>query len=346
MKKKLALLFVVIMILSCMPVMAETVPAGADTAAASSGTVSAQAASTGWKKVKKYYRYYYAPGKYYKNCVKRIGNQLFGFSKKGNLCCKWFTINNVTYYGSVKLGAKGIGVGQILTGYRKIGNDFYYLNPAKSGARTSGFITINQQIRYFSPVNGKQVRTQGWFTVGGNMYYVQADGTIATNTIIDGYKIGANGAVADPYGYDRKAQGYSSETRYLILVDKTHHYVNFYQGSKGNWVNIRRNILCTVGKKSTPTKSGSFKLSLKVTKNGPYGRKDFTGATAFYAFRINAGNFFHSILYKLHCTNPYTNSPKDATLGKNKSNSCIRLPLADAKFIWDNMKRGTRVVVY
>ena len=346
MKKKLALLFVVIMILSCMPVLAETVPAGADTAAASSGTVSAQAASTGWKKVKKYYRYYYAPGKYYKNCVKRIGNQLFGFSKKGNLCCKWFTINNVTYYGSVKLGAKGIGVGQILTGYRKIGNDFYYLNPAKSGARTSGFITINQQIRYFSPVNGKQVRTQGWFTVGGNMYYVQADGTIATNTIIDGYKIGANGAVADPYGYDRKAQGYSSETRYLILVDKTHHYVNFYKGSKGHWVNIKRNILCTIGKKSTPTRSGNFKVSLKVTKNGKYGRKDFSGCTVFYAVRINAGNFFHSVLYRLGCTNPYTSSPKDATLGKNKSNSCIRLPLADAKFIWDNMARGTRVVVY
>ena len=40
MKKKLALLFVVIMLMSCMPVMAVTVPAGADTAAASSGTVS------------------------------------------------------------------------------------------------------------------------------------------------------------------------------------------------------------------------------------------------------------------------------------------------------------------
>ena len=135
MKKKLAMLFVVIMLLSCMPVMAVTVPAGADTAAATTGTVTTQAASTGWIKVDKYYRYYYAKGKYYTNCVKKIENKLFGFSKKGNLCCGWFTINNVTYYGSVKQGAKGIGVGQILTGYRKIGNDYYYLNPAKNGAR-------------------------------------------------------------------------------------------------------------------------------------------------------------------------------------------------------------------
>jgi hypothetical protein len=178
------------------------------------------------------------------------------------------------------------------------------------------------------------------------MYYVKADGSIATNTTIDGHKIGANGAVSDPYGYDRKAQGYSSETRYLILVNKSRHLVNFYQGSKGHWVNIKRNILCTIGKKSSPTKSGNFKLSLKVTKNGKYGRKDFKGTTAFYAFRINAGNFFHSVLYRKGCSNPYTSSPVDATLGKSISNSCIRLPLADAKFIWDNMKRGTRVVVY
>ena len=346
MKKKLALLFVVIMIMSCMPVMAVTVPAGADSAAATSGTVTAQAASTGWKKVGSNYRYYYAANKYYQNCVKRIGKMLFGFNKSGNLCCGWFKINNITYYGSVKQGAPGVGKGQILTGYRKIGNDYFYLHPKKGGARASGFITINKKLRYFSPANGKQRRAKGWFTVGSCMYYVQADGTIATNTTIDGYKIGANGAVRDPYGYDRKAQGYSSETRYMVLVDKSHHLVNFYKGSKGSWVNIKRNILCTIGKKSTPTKSGNFKLSLKVTKNGPYGRKDFKGATAFYAFRINADNFFHSVLYRLGCTNPYTHSPKDATLGKSVSNSCIRLPLADAKFIWDNMKRGTRVVVY
>ncbi len=345
MKKRLALLFVVIMILSCMPVMAVTVPAGADTAAATT-SADTQAASTGWKKVGKYYYFYYAPGKYYKNCVQKIDNKLYGFNNKGRLCCKWFTINNATYYGSILQGAPGVGVGRILTGHRKIGKDYYYLNPNKNGARTGGFVTIKGKKYYFNPSDGKQQRTKGWFTVGKYMYYVQADGSIATNTTIEGHKIGASGAVKDPYGYDKKVQRYSSETRYLVLVDKTHHYVNFYKGSKGKWVNIRRNILCTVGKKSTPTKSGSFKLSLKVTKNGPYGRKDFKGSTAFYAFRINAGNFFHSVLYKLYCNNPYTNSPKDASLGKNVSNSCIRLPLADAKFIWDNMKRGTRVVVY
>ena len=261
MKRRLALLFVVIMILSCMPVMAATAPAGADAAVEN---VTAKAAKTGWVKTGKYYRYYYASGKYYANTVKKIENKYFGFNEKGYLCCGWFKIKNMTFYGSVKLGAKGIGVGQILTGYRKIGNDYYYLHPQKCGARASGFIPVGKKLYYFSPANGKQRRTKGWFFVGNYMYYVQADGSIATNTTIDGYKIGANGAVSDPYGYDKKAQGYSSETRYMVMVDKSRHYVNFYKGSKGHWVNIKRNILCTIGKPRTAN------TDVRISAAAPY----------------------------------------------------------------------------
>ena len=168
MKKKLAMLFVVIMILSCMPVMAATVPAGAD---AATETVTTQAA-TGWRKVGKNYRYYYAAGKYYKNCVKKIGGKLYGFNDKGNLCCGWFRIKTMTFYASVKQGAPGVNKGAILTGYRKIGNDYYYLHPQKGGARASGFITVKGKLLYFNPSGGKQVRTKGWITVGKYMYYV------------------------------------------------------------------------------------------------------------------------------------------------------------------------------
>ena len=345
MKKKFTMLFAFLMILmlSCMPVMAFTAPAEAETAAAD--TVGTQAVTkTGWVKVGKYYRYYYASGKYYKNCVKKIENKLFGFSKEGNLCCRWFKINNATYYASVKSGAKGIGVGQILTGYRKIGNDYYYLHPQKAGARASGFITINKKLYYFNSNDGKQRRTKGWFFVNNAMYYVKADGSIATNTTIDGYKIGATGAVTDVHGMDKKAQGYSSSTRYLILVNKKNYEINIYKGSKGNWSVVRRGMPCTIGKRSTPSPSGSFRLDHKSSK--AYGYKDFSGSTVFYTTRISAGNYFHSILYRLGCRNPYTHSPKDATLGKSRSNSCIRLPLDIAKYIHQVTPTGTRVIVY
>ena len=339
MKKKLAMLFVLIMVMTCMPVMAAGTQAGQ--AAVATESVSVNAAKNGWVKSGKYYMYY-VNGKYYKNGIYKIGGKLYGFNANGRLLCKWFKLAGSTYYGSVTSGA--VGVGQILTGYRKIGSDYYYLDPAKKGRVTRGFVRIGKKLYYFGQADGKQRRTKGWFYYGNAMYYVKSDGTIATNTTIDGYKIGASGAVTDVNGMDKKAQGYSSNTRYLILVNKKKHLVNIYQGSQGHWVAVRRNIRCTIGKSSTPSPSGSFRLDHKSSK--AYGYKDFKASTVFYATRISAGNYFHSILYRLGCRNPYTHSPKDASLGKSKSNSCIRLPLDDAKFIHQKTPTRTRVIVY
>lgn len=339
MKRKLAMLFAVIMILSSMPVMAGTV--SADAAGAAEKTVTVQAKS-GWVKSGTAYMYY-VNGKAYKNGVYKISNKLYGFDASGKLCKGWFKLNGHTYYASVSNGAKGYG--EVLTGYRKIGNKFFYLDPSNKGMRRCGFIRIAGKLYFFSSVDFAQRRTKGWFAYGKFRYYVQADGTIATNTTIDGVKVGPNGAAAaDNYGMDKKAQGYDSQTRYMVLVNKAKFTVNFYQGSKGHWTNIKRGIPCSIGKSSTPTKSGTFKLSIRSTR--AYGYKDFKGSTAFYVTRINAGNFFHSIIYKLGCRNPYNSTPKDGTLGKRESNSCVRLPLADAKFIYEKMPRYTRVVVY
>jgi lipoprotein-anchoring transpeptidase ErfK/SrfK len=127
-------------------------------------------------------------------------------------------------------------------------------------------------------------------------------------------------------------------------VNKKRHEINAYKGSKGNWTIIRRAMPCTIGKSSTPTPSGSYRLDHKSKK--AYGYKDFKASTVFYTTRISAGNYFHSILYRLGCRNPYTHSPKDSTLGKNKSNSCIRMKLADAKLIHQSIPTNTRVIVY
>ncbi len=342
MRKRLILLFAAIMLLSsiCMPVMAQTAGANA------SAPVTSKALKSGWTKEGNNWKFY-SNGVAVKNRVVRIKDQLFGFDAQGNLQKGFFTINSKTYYASTKFGPTGkkaVGYGIVLTGLIKIGNDFYYFDPSRRGMMKKGMVKIGKSLYYFDSSTGKQYRQKGWFYLNNAMYYIMADGTIATNTTIDGIHIGANGAVIDPYGMDAKAQGRDSSTRYLILVNKTHHRVNIYQGSKGNWACIRRNIPCTIGKKSTPTRSGNFTLSIRSTR--AYGYKDFSGSTAFYTTRINAGNFFHSILYKLGSRNPYTAKIKDATLGKNKSNSCIRLPLDDAKFIWTSMPYRTRAYIY
>ena len=335
MKKMIAMLFVVVMILSCVPVMAVTVPdGGAVTAAAKKSSSSSK---TGWRKKSSKYRYYYTKKKYYKNTIKKIGAYSYAFNSKGYVQRGWVTIGGNKYYASYNTGAAPMKYGALLTGHRYIGGAYYYLNPS-SGAMMSGVISWGGKSYYFDPGTGRQVRTaNAVVTANGNRYKV-----LATTAL---QYIGKAPVNPDPYGMNKKAQSYSSQTRYLILVNKSKHIVNIYQGKKGAWKLIRGNMLCTIGKKSTPTKSGNFNLSTMRTKR-KYGYKDFGGSTAFYAARINAGNFFHSILYKHGCRNPYTAKPKDATLGKNKSNSCIRLALENARYIYEKMPLRTAVIVY
>ena len=216
MKKRLAILLAAMMLMTCVPVMAAAVPAGA---ADSSKTVSVQAGS-GWVKTSTSWMYY-VNGKALKKQIATIGGSKYGFDENGKLCLGFFKLWGSTYYASRNQGSKGCG--KILTGYRKIGPAFFYLDPAKNGRVTKGFVKIGGKLRYFRMKDGYQRTTKGWFYYGDAMYYVKADGTIATNTTIGGYKIGADGAVRDVYGMDKKAQGYSSNTRYLILVNKGEH---------------------------------------------------------------------------------------------------------------------------
>lgn len=66
----------------------------------------------------------------------------------------------------------------------------YYLN--ENGAMTLGWKQINNSWYYFNKYSG--VMKIGWFKDGSNWYYLNQDGTMAHDTIIEGYKLGSNGA--------------------------------------------------------------------------------------------------------------------------------------------------------
>ena len=54
----------------------------------------------------------------------------------------------------------------------------------------------------------------------------------------------------------------SSTTKYLIWVDTNNFQVNIFSGSKNNWKLIK-NYFCSIGKPSTPTPLGTFKVGAK-----------------------------------------------------------------------------------
>ena len=90
------------------------------------------------------------------------------------------------------------GTGAMVTGWLNDGV-WYYLDG--SGAMTTGWQYVNGQWYY---LNGSGVMLTGWQFVDNCWYYLQTDGRWI-----------------DTARMDRYAQGYSSSTNYLILVDKS-----------------------------------------------------------------------------------------------------------------------------
>lgn len=134
----------------------------------------------------------------------------------------------------------------------------------------------------------------------------------------------------------KKANGYSSSTKYLILVNSKSHKVGIYKGSKGNWSEVKY-WTCTTGAAGTPTKKGTFTVGIKGTHFG-----ESHGYTCWYYTQFSGNYLFHSVLY-------YPNSKtkiKSGVLGVSASHGCVRLAKNNAKWIYDNIPRGTKVVSY
>ena len=132
---------------------------------------------------------------------------------------------------------------------------------------------------------------------------------------------------ADKKAMYNKAQGYSSGTKYLILVNRKTHKVGVFSGSSGNW-SLKYYWSCVTGAPGTPTVTGKFSTT-------GYKRTSLsTDSRARWCTQIWGGYFFHTILAS-------TNE-----LGNSLSHGCIRLAIPNAQWIYKNVNAGTKVVIY
>ena len=125
----------------------------------------------------------------------------------------------------------------------------------------------------------------------------------------------------------------SSSTKYIIWVDTKNFQTNIFSGSKNNWKLIK-NYACSIGKPSTPTPSGTFKVGAK----GYYFGKNH-GYICYYYTQFKGNYLFHSIIYNLD------NTIRDGRLGMKISDGCVRLAKNNAKWIYDNIPYGTTVYI-
>lgn len=83
----------------------------------------------------------------------------------------------------------------------------------------TGWVAVNGSWYY---LNSSGFMQTGWLNLGGTWYWLDASGAMATGwRVVDGswnYFM-ANGAWVSDY-MDAKAQSYSSNTNWLILVDR------------------------------------------------------------------------------------------------------------------------------
>lgn len=133
-----------------------------------------------------------------------------------------------------------------------------------------------------------------------------------------------------------KAQGQSSATKWLILVDTHKNRVCVLKGKKGQW-NVHKFFKCSCGAPSTPTVRGKFTIGDRGRSFG-----ENKGYSCWYWTQFRGNYLFHSVLY-----NPGSQrSLQDGRLGMNLSHGCVRLALGDAKWINRNIPRGTKVWTY
>lgn len=127
----------------------------------------------------------------------------------------------------------------------------------------------------------------------------------------------------------RCTSGYATNT--LIIVDKSSRRVNFYRNCK-----LVRSMPCAVGKASTQTPSGKYKVLEKI-QNRPYYKDHIAGGDP----RNPLGKYWLGLGggYALHGTN------NEGSIGGAVSHGCIRMYNVDIQWLYSQAKQGTTVLI-
>ncbi len=129
---------------------------------------------------------------------------------------------------------------------------------------------------------------------------------------------------------------------YAITVDVANQVTTVYGlDENGEHTVIVRQMLCSTGTKSNPSDPGDWVLTGRKAKWCYFPK---WGGHARYWTRINSSIAFHSVIYNAVDTKALAKSSYK-NLGKRVSHGCIRLTVADAKWIYDNCGEGTVVSI-
>ncbi len=278
----------------------------------------------------------YVGGKLYSGYYMSSTGKMFKVSKGTPTPARGTLAKGKTYYKyktakNVKVSKNTVYVGgKLYSGYYMSSTGKMY--KVSKGTPKALSATLKKGTKYYSynsaktlKLTKKTVYVKGshanvWAKVNGTWCYYNASGKQAfkSNTLYNAWK---------------KINSKSSKTKYFMVVDTNNTKTMIFKGSKGNWVPVKL-WSCSPGKASTPTVKGTFTVKAKGYSFG-------SGYTCYYYTQFYGDYLFHSILY-----NQGTFKVQDGRLGQKLSHGCVRLSLSNAKWIYKNIPRNTKVYIY
>lgn len=240
----------------------------------------------------------------------------------------WAQVDGAWYLlsasGAMRTGWNNVGgtwylmrsTGAMCTGWAWDGSAWYYLE--SWGGMHTGWLSLNGTW-YFLDYDSGYMHT-GWTWAGGQYYWFNEDGSLGS----------VDCTWRDMFQW---AQSYYSSTNWLMLTDTSGCRTAIYYGRHGAWRPVKEWI-CSPGAPATPTVTGEFTVTGKGYSFG-------NGFTCYYYTQFYGDYLYHSVLY-------YQNSFRvmDGRLGMHLSHGCVRLDIDNAKWIYDNIPYGTKVVIW
>ncbi len=131
---------------------------------------------------------------------------------------------------------------------------------------------------------------------------------------------------------------------YFIEVDVNNQLIKvFGRDESGQFTRLERIFLCSTGTASYPSRPGTYTLTGRKARWAEF--PNWGGGKARWWVRIDSEIAFHSVIYNSNNLDD-VNMNSVRKLGSRASHGCIRLTVADAKWIYDNVGAGTQVLIH
>ena len=182
----------------------------------------------------------------------------------------------------------------------------------------------------------------GWCTIDGRKYYYRYGAPVKGSQIINGEHYYFDSSTGECHGATsvvwEKVQATPVESKYLVTICVSRHRINVFENMDGDWVMIYQ-WSCTTGLNDKVTEAkqytprGNFHVRYKTYTFGDT-------YSVWYCTNFAGPYFIHSILYE-HGSQTVV---QDGRLGINASHGCVRTSLSHAKWIYENVSKGSPVI--